>query len=290
MRRPEPEPLTPRMTCHDLEQFLLPYVDGEFDAQERAELHAHLAACASCTARVRAEQQLRDMIQGAARELEATFRAPEGLRERVRLGIAKESQRALRRRLLPLSAAAAVVALVGTAAYVAYRPHLRQRFIEDAAVRHAKAFPLEVRGPSADEIKAWFGGKLSHRIEIPSFPNAVPVGGRLLNVQEKQAAYIRYDAHPPHRALPGRIGLFVYDDSQGDADFGPRSSAQVASSHGYNVVSWRDGDVVYQLVADLDEADIRQMLAGELPPAPHLSQEPEPTTPALDIQPASLQR
>jgi hypothetical protein len=55
----------------------------------------------------------------------------------------------------------------------------------------------------------------------------------------------------------------------------------VGSSNGYNVVSWRNGDVVYQLVTDLDEQDIRELV----PPG-----QAGPGRPVLDVRPASLQR
>jgi hypothetical protein len=38
---------------------------------------------------------------------------------------------------------------------------------------------------------------------------------------------------------------------------------QVGSSLGYNVAVWREGEIVYELVTDLDESDIRRMLAQQ---------------------------
>ena len=38
---------------------------------------------------------------------------------------------------------------------------------------------------------------------------------------------------------------------------------RVAPSHGFNVAVWRDEEIVYELVTDLDESDIRRMLAEQ---------------------------
>ena len=35
------------------------------------------------------------------------------------------------------------------------------------------------------------------------------------------------------------------------------------TSHGYNVALWRDGEIVYELVTDLDERDIRALLDAQ---------------------------
>ena len=59
--------------------------------------------------------------------------------------------------------------------------------------------------------------------------------------------------------------------------------SEVGSSHGYNVVSWREGDVVYQLVTDLDEQDIRDLM-------PPQEGQPVPPKPAIDVRPAAFKQ
>jgi hypothetical protein len=176
------------------------------------------------------------------------------------------------------AAVAAGVTFAFVVGHHEYRGHQRRLYEQDAAMRHARQFPLEIT-QSADltskpefavAIERWFGGKLDHPVNVPRFPNATATGARLLQVRDKPAAYIRYDSPRP-------MGLFVFGDDH-DLDVGTRTEAEVGSSHGYNVVSWREGDVVYQLVTDLDEQDIRDLV-------------PEPVAPrALEVRPASLQQ
>ncbi len=265
------------MTCSELEHFLHPYLDGEFEVHDQLELEAHLSQCASCARRVHAEKRFREAFRVKAREA-AMVPASASLRDAVRTSLEGEQRRAARSRWMQLSAAAAVLALTSGGAYYGYRPYARQRYADDAAARHAKRFPLEVLQATPAEIEGWFTAKLGHRVPVPLFPNARPAGARLLNVQEKQAAYISYDAD-----RPGRIGLFVYADREGDVPFEPLPDADVRRSHGFNVVSWRDEDVVYTLVSDTDDADIRRML--EQP-----SRAVNAPTPVLPVAPASLER
>ncbi|MFZ5468344.1 MAG: anti-sigma factor family protein [Myxococcota bacterium] len=267
------------MTCTELEQFLYPYLDGELDAAECVEIETHLAGCAECATRVHSEKRFMEGLRAKTRGLANVPPAPEALWAKVRGGLAREQRGAASQRWFQLTAAAAAVVVVSGGSYVYLQESSRQKLMADAAARHAKRFPLEIHQRSGQQIEAWFAGKFPHRVAVPAFPNAVPAGARLLNVQERQAAYISYDADTPAGAAPGRIGLFVYDD-RGGAN-ATLSDAEVAKSLGYNVVSWRDGEVGYTLVTDLDEADIRRML---FQPAPSGAR------PSLPLQPASLQR
>lgn len=276
------------MTCSELEQFLYPYLDGEFEADEAVNLERHLASCPACATKVHAEKQFLAALRVSTQGLGTVPPAPEALRARLKGGFNETHRRDTLRRLGRVSAAAAVLVMVGASAYLIVRPIQRQRYIEDAALRHARRYPLEIKPASQQQIEAWFGGKLDHRVALPQFANARPAGARLLNVQEKQAAYISYDTASPEGTAtgPGRIGLFVYDDKAGDADFPEGGNPQMGTSHGYNVVSWREGDVVYQLVTDLDEKDIRRMLTRDGTPR----RAPSRQLPTVEVAPASLQQ
>ena len=62
-----------------------------------------------------------------------------------------------------------------------------------------------------------------------------------------------------------RVSLFIVDDP--DNSDPPGSVRRVADrqvwlsrSRGYNVVSWRSDEIVYQLISDLDERDVLQLV------------------------------
>lgn len=255
------------MTCRDLDTQLTAYLDGELIAEASLSVESHLATCDACRRRVEIERHNLNAIRQAARA--AAPVAPEQFKarlfENLRLDGARQ-RRAGMRRFAAMAAGVTVAIVVG---HQAWRGYQRRLYEQDAAFRHARQLPLEVQGTGVEQ---WFGGKVDYRVSVPRFPNAKCAGGRLLQVRDKQAAYIRYDGARP-------MGLFVYGDD-GDVDVGAEPA--MGSSHGYNVVSWREGDVVYQLVSDLDEDDIRELVpTGGPPPA---------DTPQLDVRPAALRQ
>lgn len=252
------------MTCLELEPFLHPYLDGEFDAGERARVEVHLEGCPACAARVRSEQSFRRAVKRAA---EAPVLAPPSLRGRVLAGLHAEDRaqrRRTRQKLAWAAAAAATLALVGGSlpwGRTGISP--RQRYVESAALNHARGLPLEISRVPPENVEAWFGGKLDHRVAVPRLQRASLAGARLLNVQDRPAAYLRYEAQPHPDTAPRGVGLFVFDDLR-EVPAAPFPSVEVARSRGYNVAVWRDGELVYELVTDLEEPELRELL----PPSP----------------------
>lgn len=267
------------MNCLEFESMVNPYLDGELASGDLVSVNEHLAHCGTCGHRAQVAQHNLSIIRAAV--LQAGPAAPEGLRARVRDGLHGEESRLRRRFVGRLLAAAAGLALAGVVGHHQWRSFQSRLYLVDAAQRHARHYPLEIEQPSPEQLEAWFGGKLDYRVNLPRFVNATAAGARLLNVREKPAAYIRYDAAPA-----GQLGLFVFGDDGRDVDVGTLPEPELGTSHGYNVVSWRDGDVVYQLVTDLDERDIRELL----PPQQAAPGVVAPRHPTLDLRPASLHR
>jgi mycothiol system anti-sigma-R factor len=251
------------MTCQEVERVLYPYLDGEFQPEERLEIEAHLSGCSACAQRVRREAQLQQALRRAARHAVQTERAPESLRRSVVQSLRHEQRRAQQAQWVRLGAAAAVVVIACGSAWWYLKPQALQHFLADAARHHARELPTEIRGP-AESVEQWFYGKLDHRVPVLRLPNAVVSGARISNVQDRPAAYISYERVPETEGAPGRrMGLFVFDDARRDVEAEPLPAVEVGSSHGYNVAVWRDGEIVYELVTDLNESDIRQMLLGQ---------------------------
>ncbi len=251
------------MNCREVEPQLMPYLDGELIEADRLEVETHLATCAPCAKHAEVARHNRTLVRTLAKQ--ASPPAPEALRSKLFTTVRAEQARQRQGRFLRLSAAAAGLVLVAAAGHHQWRSFQRRLYVEDAASRHARQFPLEVRVPQPEALEAWFDGKLGHRVAVPRFPNAVAEGARVLNVRDKQAAYIRYDAPARTSAQVRQVGLFVFGDDKKDVDVGAREQPDVGNSNGYNVVTWREGDIVYQLVTDLEEADIRDLLPPETP-------------------------
>ncbi len=280
------------MTCDDFDSLLHPYVDGEFQAADRVDLEQHLSTCEDCMRRVMHErlfrETLRQKVLGDDPE-QPLHRAPDALRFAIQGSIRREVRRHQVRQVLTVTAAAAVVAAISASTY-AWWPGERDRFVEDAARRHARALPAEITDAAHETVEAWFGGKLDHRVPVPRFPNAQVAGARISNVTDRPAAYISYKA-PDTEGNPRTIGLFVFGDASNDVEAKPLPRVQVDRRLGYNVALWRDGEIVYEMVTDLDERDIRALLNAQERPRDQrlpLATPPSPL-PTIDVKPASLQ-
>ena len=272
------------MTCQELDRLLYPYLDGEFQPEERLDVEIHLKTCAACARRVEEEREIQQALRRAARHSVQSSRAPASLRDGIQLGLRREQRRAHQLQWLRMGAAALVVVAVG-GGWIALRPEEHQRFVEDAARRHAKKLPFEIANVAPEHVEAWFGDKLDHPVAVPELPNAQLRGARISNVKDRPAAYISYElrAEKEGQAVR-RIGLFVFDDKARELNAQPFPAVQMGSSENYNVAIWRDGEVVYELVADLSEADIRKMVQ-EQKRASRVANSPRPAGMALPIQP-----
>jgi hypothetical protein len=100
-------------------------------------------------------------------------------------------------------------------------------------------------------------------------------------------AYVSYETAPARDGdATHNVGLFVIGDTGGALPAKALPAVQLDSSEGYNVAVWREGEVVYELVSDLDEADIRKMVTQQHPR--FASTPPRPVRPDVPAQPASL--
>jgi anti-sigma factor RsiW len=255
------------MECGDLGRAVDAYLDGEFDARERAEADAHLARCEACRTLVETQRRLRDAVRARLREAMSppaqAGRAPAALRARVEAALARERRPLWRRLLAPLPVGA--VAACAAGALLVLASHGGDDPLVTEAVRsHHRGLPLEVMAASVGEasIPAWFAGKLDFHPSPPPFrgDGVHVVGARLSNLRELPAAYIRY-------ALPkGQAGLFIVDDPRRTFDPGGREvrvgpqTLRVVASRGYNVAVWRDHEIVYSLVSDLDESALFELV------------------------------
>lgn len=259
--------LTAAMDCGELERAIDAYLDGEFDARERAEADAHLAKCERCRALADTQARIRSAIRARLREAMAppatAGRAPAALRTRIEDALAQSRRPLWRRALspLPLGALAACAAgvLVVLLTHGGGDP-----LVEEVVRNHHRGLPLEVIAASVGEasIPAWFADKLDFNPAPPRFrADGVHVlGARLSHLRERDAAYIRYE-------LPrGQAGLFIVDDpgrrfgeTGREVRLGPQV-VRVLNARGYNVAVWRENEIVYSLVSDLDETALFELV------------------------------
>lgn len=255
------------MECGDLARQVDAYLDGEFDTRDRAEVDAHLAICPACRSLIETQGRLRAALREKLREAmtppSSCGRAPAALRARIEASLARQRRPLWRRALSPLPLGALAACAAGALLVLStHRPD--DALVVEAVRSHHRGLPLEVMAASVGEasIPAWFAGKLDFHPSPPPFHgHGVHVlGARLSNLRELPAAYIRYE-------LPrGQAGLFIVDDPHRTFDPGGREVqvgpqlVRLVNARGYNVAVWRENEIVYSLVSDLDEAALFELV------------------------------
>jgi anti-sigma factor RsiW len=253
--------------CRQLEEtFLHAYVDGEFGAEETAEVQAHLSDCAACTHAVRIHQSYKAAMSRASHE------APQSLQNMLRASLAEEAPDSRwTTAFRDPRGIALTAACVGAAAWflaggmqhsvltksgqALSRPG--SSLADAAAAMHAQALPFDFTAPDVATTQRWLSSQLDFGVQIPRFAQGTQLQGvRLSNFRAHRAAMVSYAI----TAGGQRVSLLVVDDPEPQLDGAPTQIANrkvfVTRAHGYNVVQWRNDEVVYQLVSDLDQRDV----------------------------------
>jgi anti-sigma factor RsiW len=276
------------MTCQELDPLIYPYLDGELDEAERGHLESHAASCAGCRARLSREAAFQGALRRSA-QMRTRAPAPEALRAMLRAGIRRES-----RRVQMLSWARwgglAIAAATAGVIYLDLRPGHREQLLEDAAARYQRRLPFEVTTANRADVERWVGDQMSTRVPLPHVAGATIAGARLSNLREHEAAYVVYELpRAQQRGLDRRLGLFILDDPGREIpSIAAWPQVGVRSVRGFSVASWRSGGLVYELVSDMDEADLRRTLREIDPTAPPTP--PTPPTPPPEVVPPQRQR
>lgn len=204
----------------------------------------HLRECAACANAVLDELQLRRAIANAGRR----YTAPDALRARVLRDVrATEGRRraSLRSSWLPAAAAlAATIALVfAVLAFTRRAPEARE-LVDLHVMTLASSNPVDVISTDRHTVKPWFEGRIPFAFDIPEL-GATPyrlIGGRVVYWQQRPGAMLQI-ARGNHR-----VSLFVFQDAR---------LREGSNDETFRTRTWRAHGLVYVLVGDLSDADLR---------------------------------
>ena len=246
--------------CRKLEEtFLHAYVDGEFSPEENAEVKAHLAECAVCAHAVRLHQSYK------AAMLRANATAPHLFYGDVRERLHHQSDHGRWARAFQRPSAIAVAAACAGAALWFLAGGLSHplffsghSLIEDGVALHARALPLDYPSNDPRSAQKWLEGKLDFGVHLPRFAQGPRLQGvRLSNVHQRQAAVVTYSLP---QADGRRVSLLIVDDPEPHLPGASRRIADrevwLSRARGFNIASWRNDEIVYSLISDLDEQDV----------------------------------
>lgn len=258
----------PAMTCDEVAPLVREATRGGLDEATRARVYEHLAACPSCSRLADEERALDRLLE----ERLPQHPAPLALKRRLRARLQPLTQTAAppRRRAAlwrwlgpaSLALAACVVLIVSLR-----RPPARPpgTLVGEAVADHLRVVYRErrtdVESGEPHRVKPWFTGRLD--FALPSVfggdADFTLVGGSVGYFLDRKAAVLTYQ-----RRLH-TVSLFVFRADglsfpPGDRALDGRRVA-VRKERGFNVLLWRDGDLGYALVSDLNQDELFRLAA-----------------------------
>jgi anti-sigma factor RsiW len=244
--------------CDAIREQLLDAVNGRLSAERQARVDEHLQTCAECSRIFERERALDRAL--AERPM---YALPQSLRAKLTAQVIPKKTMARWPRVFALAAPAlAAAALALFVAHSWYAPD--QALITEAVNDHLRVVyaehPIEIESGGIHQVKPWFTGRLDFAPPVSfSGDEEFPlVGGAIgLFVDRKAATFIF--KHRLHT-----ISLFVFRNEglpfplRTDTQLG-RQPASRATSHGFNLLLWREGDLGYALVSDVDPSALARL-------------------------------
>jgi anti-sigma factor RsiW len=252
------------MSCEEVQPLIREATRGGLDDATRERIYGHLAGCPACRGVAEKERELDRLLE----EHLPRYAAPLALKRRLqaRLPAAVGPPPGPRRSVLRwgapiLLAAAACVALV-----VSMRARGRpedEPLVAEAVADHLRVVyrehPYDIESGGPHQVKPWFTGKLDFALPTVFAGNDdfKLEGGLVGYYVDRQAAVLGYKRNL-HRA-----SLFVFRADgfsfpKADRPLG-RAQASVRQVRGFSVVLWRDGELGYSLVSDLNQTDLLRL-------------------------------
>jgi len=226
------------------------YLDGQLDGAEGDAAERHLQTCAECQNFVAQAADLSDALRRTTRH-----QAPEFLRARVRAALKREAgPTKVRAFWWGAASGGGASALAAALALSLFLPPSAASLAEAIADAHARALTsghtIMVASSNHHVVKPWLAAHAG--ISPPAVDFAaqgfVLMGGRIDTIAGRQSAVSVY-AHGNHE-----LDLFTWVDKSGTL---PPS----ATVRGFRTAFWREGDLNFAAVSDVDETAFRKFIA-----------------------------
>jgi anti-sigma factor RsiW len=248
------------MDCNEARTCLLDRQRGTLEARTAARLDEHMAGCAACRHDDAADRTLSAVLEQKLPQ----YRAPVALRRSLEARWADAPVRRERRAVTPGRTLATLSAGAVLACLVVFVWRVRasdETLVAEVVNDHLRvlydAQPLEIASGGIHQVKPWFEGRLDFApiVDFAGDDEFPLEGGAVAYVIDRKAAAFLFK-HKLHR-----ITLFVFRASGlswQEWGLTPVGSARgaVETNRGFHVVLWRQGDLGYALVSDVNDNDL----------------------------------
>jgi anti-sigma factor RsiW len=260
------------MTCEEARGHLLDAQRVRLTPETRAALQTHLQTCAACVHEEAAEALLSEALESRLPQ----HAAPVALKRRLAAewpGAPAPAPGPSRRRgryLVPAAVVAAGLLIVVPLAYQRVAERASARMVAEAVNDHLRILssqhPLDVESGGIHQVKPWFEGRLDFApiVRFDGDQDFPLRGGAVGYYLDRKAAVFVFN-----RRLH-TISLFVFRaeglpwPTRGLRRIGG-AEAYATTSRGFSSLLWRDGELGYALVSDVDPVELAR-LAERLAP------------------------
>jgi anti-sigma factor RsiW len=260
------------MDCHDVLLVLLDYQQGRLAPEAHAQVRAHLDGCSDCSREDRLEHELTQALERRLPQHAASLAFKRRLAGQWPVEAPGPAPRRAWLRIWVPAAAAAVILLA--LAPLAWQQVLgppgaaRDVMVTEAVNDHVRLLqserPLEIESGGIHQVIPWFSGRLDFAptVRFPGDADFPLRGGAVGYFVDRKAAALVYG-----RRLHS-VSVFVF---RADGLPWPRAGLVKqgrveiyrTASRGFNVLLWRDGELGYAVVSDVDPRDL-SLLATKL--------------------------
>jgi anti-sigma factor RsiW len=255
------------MTCAEVQPLVRQATRGTLGGASGDGVGHHLATCVACRALADEEGALDRLLE----EELPQYAAPLALKRRLQARLPSIDEPPARRRRAVVTWGASLTMAFAAAAllFVLVRGRLPSpggTLVAEAVADHLRVIyrdrPVDIESGGPHQVKPWFTGRLDFAIPTVFGGNDefVLVGGSVGYYLDRQAAVLVYkrQLHTISVLVFRAGGLSI---PTGEQPLG-RVSASVRQARGFSVVLWRDGELGYALVSDLNAQDLLRLGAA----------------------------
>jgi anti-sigma factor RsiW len=247
--------------CAEAQAFMRSYVDGELAGSDREVYERHLGACDRCRAMTKFEGRFKAAVRGHLPRRQV----PPLLEHRIRVAVSEEPIAPRRWPWLTYPRLVPALVAVGVLVVVAGTVRGRHSFVLAQARRtYQSEPPMDVTGPDCGSVASWFRGRVDFPVHAPRMPGHITCqGGRLVNVEDRPAAYLVYQEPGGHR-----VSVLVFDPAESaplDAPFHRVVEGReifYGSGPGISTAAYHDRGLGYVVTSDLDENSLTQLVSA----------------------------
>jgi anti-sigma factor RsiW len=223
------------------------YVDGELDVVSTLAVEGTMRedpAVANSVSNITALQKvLRDSFPPEP--------LPAALRSRIDAALGKKAARFRPTWTLMAASLVAAIALSSGSTWLALRSPAGDLFSAGLIDSHMRALsapqPIDVMSSDGHTVKPWFNGKIPQSPQVMDLAaRGFPLVGGRIDVVNKAAVPTLVYSKDRHLISVTSVPSFI-------VGIGPSSTP---TTHGFNVVSWKDGDTVNWAISDLNINDL----------------------------------